>query len=207
MVRSRRVFRLDFPGVSRHQSLELKKRGTNNISECKIFDARSFWCGSRPRFDSIVSIAVRWTFPALSVIRFTEVCVENIRPPQIMRFRDAIHHSGRKPINRDLIPYRELHFLTPFVLFSIRPLRLFTPFSTLFVLSLSLSLSLSNSGESSYCRWTANSPWESFLIKDIRSFGFDFFWIVVLGNAMLASLEDGRLEDCNSKWLKIWSIY
>lgn len=65
MVRSRRVFRLDFPGVSRHQSLEFKKRGTNNISECKIFDARSFWCGSRPRFDSIISIAVRWTFPAL----------------------------------------------------------------------------------------------------------------------------------------------
>lgn len=130
-------------------------------------------------------------FPRFSVIRFTEVCVENIRPrpPQIMRFRDAIHHSGRKPINRDLIPYRELHFLTPFVLFSIRPLRLFTPFSTLFVLSLSLSLSLSNSGESSYCRWTANSPWESFLIKDIRSFGFDFFEIVVLGNAMLASMD------------------
>lgn len=189
MVRSRRVFRLDFPGVSRHQSLEFKKRGTNNISECKIFDARSFWCG----LDSIRSFRSRFVerFPRSSVIRFTEMCVENIRPrpPQIMRFRDAIHHFGRKPINRDLIPYRELHFLTPFVLFSIRPLRLFTPFSTLFVLSLSLSLSLSNSGESSYCRWTANSPWESFLIKDIRSFGFDFFEIVVLGNAMLASMD------------------
>lgn len=134
--------------------------------------------------------------PRSSVIRFTEVCVENIRPrpPQIMRFRDAIHHSGRKPINRDLIPYRESHFLTPFVFFSIRPLRLFTR-----SLSLPLFLSPSNSGESNRVTVgrTTNSPWESFLIKDIRSFEFDFFKIVVLGNAMLASIP---------RWTFVWKI-
>ena len=136
----------------RSKVLSLRKEGRIIFRNARFLTRDRF--DADRGLDSIRSFRSRFVerFPRSSVIRFTEVCVENIRPPQIMRFRDAIHHSGRKPINRDLIPYRELHFLTPFVLFSIRPLRLFTPFSTLFVLSLSLSLSLSNSGESSYCR-------------------------------------------------------
>lgn len=195
--------------MSRHESLELKKRGTN-ISEWKFFNRLN--AAKRRIEDSNDSIRFDCFDRGSSVIRFTEVCVENIRPrpPQIMRFRDAIHHSGRKPINRDLIPYRESLF-DPFRLFFHQTSPSVYPFSTLFVLSLSLSFSLRPIAENRIELLSVDDQFSvgEFSYKRYKEFRIRFFRNCRFGecNACLDTSMDVRLEDCNSKWLKIWLIY
>lgn len=165
------------------------------------------------RFDSIVSIAARRTFPAL----FCNPIYGSVRGKYSAASSANNAISGRdsslwektnKPRSNSL---SWITLFDPFRLFFHQTSPSVYPFSTLFVLSLSLSFSLRPIAENRIELLSVDDQFSvgEFSYKRYKEFRIRFFRNCRFGecNACLDTSMDVRLEDCNSKWLKIWLIY